>query len=205
MPFNSLLLWQGNQHFYIMILSMPMQSAHLWGFRVRYMLLSFAFWLAGFALTFALYASIGHTQASANGPTFSLNGVSLFHSDNLFLFILVNNLVVALILSLGGYFTGGLLTLVFNVWNGVFFGLIFQVALRYLPAKLWVISVYGPVELFAFAQFSAFGLEGFANVKRIAKSLPLQTQLHRTALLRLWLPLVLLIIAALLETLTTKL
>jgi uncharacterized membrane protein SpoIIM required for sporulation len=188
-----------------MIPSMQKQQAHLFGFRVRYILLSCAFWLVGFAITFALYASVVHPQPTTSGQTFNLNGVSLFHSDNLFLFILVNNFAVALILSLGGFFTGGLLTLVFNVWNGVFFGLIFQVALHYIPAKLWIVFVYGPAELFAFALFSAFGLEGFANIKRMVKSQPLQVHLSRAALLRLWIPFVILVIAALLEAFTAKL
>lgn len=184
---------------------MQKQQAQLFGFGVHHILLSLFFWLVGFALTFALYTSMGHAPPAATGQAFNLNGVSLFHSDNIFLFILVNNFVVALILSFGGYFTGGLLTLVFNVWNGVFFGLIFQVALRYIPGKLWVVFVYGPFELLAFALFSAFGLAGFANIKRIMKSQPLQLHLPLTALLRLWIPFVLLVFAAILEALTTKL
>jgi uncharacterized membrane protein SpoIIM required for sporulation len=185
--------------------SMQKQQAYFLGFRVHHIILSLVFWLLGFAVTFALYDSIGHTQPAATADkSLNLNGVSLFHSDNIFLFILVNNCIVALIMSFGGFFTGGLLTLVFNIWNGLFFGLIFQVALRYIPGKLWVVLVYGPIELLAFALFSAFGLEGFTHVKRIMKSQPLQVQLSRAALLRLRLPFVLLILAAILEALTTK-
>lgn len=184
---------------------MQKQQAQLWGFRVHHILLSLAFWLVGFALTFALNAATAPMQPTTSNASFNLNGVSLFHSNNVFLFILINNCIVALILSLGGYFTGGLLTLVFNIWNGVVFGLIFQVAFRYIPDKLWIIFLYGPVELLAFAQFSAFGLEGFANVKRIIKSQPLQVALSRSTILRLRIPLVLLILAAILEALTTKL
>jgi uncharacterized membrane protein SpoIIM required for sporulation len=176
----------------------------LLSFKLKYVMAAAMLWLAGCAVAYILLARLPFAMVHGNGPKFSLAPFSLIHTNNIFLFILANNCIVALFLSALGFFTGGLLTAVVNMWNGIFFGLILFITAHYTPGKLWVALLYGPFELPAFFLFSAFGFEGFAYLKKILSAKAVHITLQNLQLTRLWLPGALLLVAAVIETLTIK-
>ena len=174
-------------------------------FKIKYIGLSLLFWLTGFLLAFFIYQPSSVLKAATSSRQLNWKAVSLFRTHNIFLFIISNNFVVAVLLSVAGFFTGGLLTVACNIWNGLFFGFIFCVTLHYLPPeKLCLGLFYGPFELAALFLFSAFGLEGFTQVKNVLNNKPVSFAITPSQLSRLWIPCVLLTIAALIEAITIK-
>jgi len=176
----------------------------LFQFKIKYIVPAAVFWLAGLLFAFLLLKGFALTSTLHTNKKISLQVVSIFHPRNVFLFILLNNCLVALLLSVAGFFTGGLLTIIFNIWNGIFFGLLLQVTMYYMPQKLWTPLLYGPFEMLAFFLFSAFGFEGTAYIKNIFLNIPVSLSINMLNIKRLWLPAVLLCTAAVIEALTIK-
>lgn len=84
--------------------------------------------------------------------------------------ILINNIIVGILLSILGYFTGGVLTLSILVWNGFLVALVYNLASYQLPLdKILYASKHTPFEVYAFLIFADFGLQGRFFVRRILK------------------------------------
>jgi uncharacterized membrane protein SpoIIM required for sporulation len=74
--------------------------------------------------------------------------------------VFLNNVIVGLLLSLAGYFSGGILTLLILFWNGIALGT--TLSLYILDASLLNFFIYhGPIELLGLFLFGTIGLRGW--------------------------------------------
>lgn len=109
-------------------------------------------------------------------------------------------LLVGILLSILGYFTGGVLTLSILVWNGFLVALVYNLASYQLPLdKILYASKHTPFEVYAFLIFADFGLQGRFFIRSILKYSEIDFSLIPTYR-KLLFPTLLLVIAALLET-----
>ena len=89
-----------------------------------------------------------------------------------FLNIFINNLMVALLASVAGFFSAGLFTIVLILWNLFLVGVIYYSAISGLDLPLEVIlylSKHVLLELYAFWLFSLIGFKGFNFYKSLIK------------------------------------
>ncbi|MGB0838384.1 MAG: stage II sporulation protein M [Flavobacteriaceae bacterium] len=89
-----------------------------------------------------------------------------------FLNIFINNLMVALLASVAGFFSAGLFTLVLILWNLFLVGVIYYSAISGLDLPWEVIlylSKHVLLELYAFWLFSLIGFKGFNFYKSLIK------------------------------------
>lgn len=135
---------------------------------VKNVLLCFFLWISGFFIAFSLFQH-HYSESVQNGfnltQTYHFLGI---RTIMLFFKIFLTNAGVALLLSVGGYFSGGLLSVIISLWNGVKLGIIvgqtlFHISLLYVFLGL----IHFPLEITAFCWFGGLGLLGFLNVKRI--------------------------------------
>jgi len=122
-------------------------------------------WGIGFIVAFSLFQhhdSAGRLHLKQPYTLFGAKTMGLFFK------IFLNNALVALLISVGGYFTGGLLAVIISFWNGVKLGLIVGEALFHLSLMYILFAlIHAPLEITAFCWFGAIGLLGFQNVRRI--------------------------------------
>ena len=82
----------------------------------------------------------------------------------LFVKIIFKNLIVALLLSIGGYFSSGILTIVVLITNGFYLGSYF-ISYHYSNISLLEFAYYfifhGIIEFYAFFMFCKIGYRGF--------------------------------------------
>lgn len=86
-----------------------------------------------------------------------------------FVNIFFTNLIVGLFLSVAGFFTGGILTLIVIVWNALLFWLIYSIATYHhnqVCAILYLLK-HSPLEIYALALFSIIGFRGFKFYKNL--------------------------------------
>jgi len=165
-------------------------------------------WLIGTALSFGLYCvmptdSINKVKANSIKP-FSdnqelANGSYYFRVRKIFL----HNLFVASMICIGGYVTGGLLSLVMLLYNGFLTTSI--IINDFLSHKgIWYLFnhlfLHGIFEITSFIWFGAIGVSGFFAWKSLIYSKPIRSQ-SQFSLGRLYAPLILLAIAAIVESL----
>jgi len=117
-----------------------------------------------------------------------------------FIGIFINNIIVGFLLSVFGYLTGGFLTLLILIWNGFLVAIVYNMAFYQLPLDtILYASKHVPIEVYAFLIFSEFGLKGRYFFLNIFKNNEIDFKLtpkYKTLIL----PIVLLFIAAILET-----
>lgn len=125
--------------------------------------LSLLFFLAGIFLSYWSFK-----------PAFSLSflsdGINIIEKDNSFIVIFTNNLIVGLLLSLGGYLSGGLLSIIILFWNGFFLSEIIQISIALaieMDTILYSLIYHAPLEIYSFLLFSSVGIRGFYIVKDI--------------------------------------
>ncbi len=115
--------------------------------------------------------------------------------------ILYKNIIVGLFLSIGGYFSAGILTVVILVANGYCLGIYFTY-FKYSNVTFFEFTnffiFHGIIEFFAFFLFARIGYNGIKFYKRIIRNDTFKTSLQ---LGDFYLPLILLITAATIETL----
>lgn len=120
--------------------------------------------------------------------------------DYEFIGIFLHNIVVGILLSIVGYFTGGFLTSIVLIWNGFLVALVYSIGIPQFPlASILYASKHTPIEIYAFLIFADFGLHGRFFIKKIIK----KNEIDFTLILnyrKLLFPTVLLIVAAFLET-----
>ena len=118
-----------------------------------------------------------------------------------FIGIFINNIVVGILLSIVGYFTGGFLTLIILIWNGFLVAIVYNMAIYHLPLNtILYASKHAPIEIYAFLIFSDFGLEGRFFIKKIFKNNEIDFTLI-PKYKNLVFPIILLLIASILEIL----
>ncbi len=114
--------------------------------------------------------------------------------------IFLHNIVVGILLSIVGYFTGGFLTSIVLIWNGFLVALVYNMGIYQLPlGTVLYASKHAPVEVYAFLVFSDFGLQGRFFIAKILKHNEIDFSLIPNYR-KLVFPTVLLVIAAFLET-----
>lgn len=122
-------------------------------------------------------------------------------SFNLILFIEIffNNLIVGLLLSIGGYFSYGILTIFILIWNGVILGSLFKlcnnVDVTFLESLKYFIF-HGTFELYSFFLFSLIGFKGWKFYNRLFYN---ELFLIEIKLSDFLIPIILLLIAAAIE------
>lgn len=114
--------------------------------------------------------------------------------------IILKNLTVSLFLSLGGYFTAGLLTFLVLIWNGFNLGTMFTL-IPYTNLTFYefltLFIIHGIFEITALILFSNIGLKGFFFFKRIFTQNKIQVALKTRTFIY---PSLLLLFSAMVET-----
>lgn len=128
------------------------------------------------------------------------NNFGIIHTKYDFINIFVTNSVVGLVLSIAGFFTGGILTLLIIVWNILLVWILYWIALsnnNNISTILYLLK-HAPLEIYALAMFSIIGFRGFKFYRKLVK-----LQLFDIELLpnikELILPIILLLLASLIE------
>lgn len=110
------------------------------------------------------------TFKPASSPNFLSNGINIIEKDNSFFVIFTNNLIVGLLLSLGGYLSGGLLSIIILFWNGFFLSEITQTSIALaieMDTVLYSLIYHAPLEIYSFLLFASIGIRGLYIVKDI--------------------------------------
>ena len=127
-------------------------------------LLAFSLMILGFTYYFQSY----EPMELASTYTFSPDDLKSFDTGSLFFDIFLNNLILGILLSIAGYFTGGIITSALLFWNGYILGSVFKTSSLILTAsEILFYSKHIFTELLAFILFSEFGYKGFNFYKKI--------------------------------------
>ncbi|MBS9768355.1 MAG: stage II sporulation protein M [Flavobacteriaceae bacterium] len=117
-----------------------------------------------------------------------------------FIGIFLHNIVVGILLSIIGYFSGGFLTSIVLIWNGFLVALVYNIGIYQLPLDtILYASKHVPFEVYAFLVFADFGLQGRFFITKILKHNEIDFSLIPNYR-KLLFPTVLLVISAFLET-----
>ncbi len=146
--------------------------------RPEFFIASILIFTAGVMLPFLINYNMDMTEgANASNPQQYLNaGIpgNLNTVDNsvdmyqLAWQIFKNNIFIGILLSLGGFYSFGLLTVGLLMWNGMLFGTLLKLALFInFPTSeiLKTILIHGPLEIFAVCCFSSQGLAGMDRLR----------------------------------------
>ncbi|WP_340065231.1 stage II sporulation protein M [Ascidiimonas aurantiaca] len=115
--------------------------------------------------------------------------------------IFLNNLFVGLMLSLLGFFTGGLLTTLVLFWNGYILAIVYHIGFEVLSFDtLLYYSKHIPLEFFAFILFANTGFKGFYFIKDIILKKKINLKML-PKFQKLLIPTCLLLLAAIIEVL----
>ncbi len=148
----------------------------------------------------ALYSFMSFKVISTHA--FSIDNLELLgNAHENFYSIFCNNLIVGALLAVGGYLSGGLLTVIILFWNGFLLTEIVQSAML-LDISGWDIAyslmLHGPLEIFAFLLFAKIGLGGWQFYKGILRE---HTITFKNITLKgVLCPVALLVVAALIES-----
>jgi uncharacterized membrane protein SpoIIM required for sporulation len=115
----------------------------------------------------------------------------------LFFLILRRNLIVGFVLACIGYFTGGIITFLVLIWNGVVLGAILSAVKITIPIVIQYFLIHGCIEVYAFMCFGAIGLKGFNFYKKILNNGTIDYDLNLSKLI---MPSSLLVVSGLVET-----
>jgi len=165
----------------------------------KYNLISFITLLTGIAIGYFInikFISDSLIDLSFNDE-FSL--YSLKFDTNVFRKIFLKNIIVALLLSIGGYFSGGLLTIAVLLVNGFFLGSYFT-SYHYCNISLIEFSYYfvfhGILEFYSFFLFSNIGYNGYKFYRDIFLENKFKINIELFSFIK---PVIILLIAALIE------
>lgn len=114
--------------------------------------------------------------------------------------IFINNLIVGLLLSFGGYFTSGILTILTLFWNGLILGSLFTLFYNLnIPLELFIsmFVIHGIPEFYGLILFSVIGYKGYNFYKNFFKTEKIDICLKIKEFRN---PTLLLIFAAIIET-----
>ena len=139
---------------------------------IKKMLLSILFFFFGL-LTYVLVYNEDLNNVKNQSTTIVeennrvLNDTALQKAKNAF-YIFKNNMKVGIQLSVLGFLSGGILTLISLFWNGFILGNILYMATEILSTEEIIYYLkHAPTEIFALLLFSVIGLKGFYFYKNI--------------------------------------
>jgi len=135
----------------------------------RYFILANLIFVMGTVLPFIMNYNLNLAETSSplnlqSNFQANKNLLSIYH---LTWQILKNNILVGIILSIGGFYSFGLLSAGMLMWNGMVFGSLIKLALYInFPVSeiLKTVLIHGPLELFAICCFGAQGLAGLGRL-----------------------------------------
>ena len=132
-------------------------------FSFRLILLSLLFFLLGCVLSIISYDLTVDTKLQAKS-------IQIFNKSHAFLEIFKNNLFVGLLISIGGYLSGGILSVIILFYNGYLLADLIQSALILeIPQTeiIYGLIYHAPIELLAFFLLGSFGFKGFNFYKTL--------------------------------------
>lgn len=158
-------------------------------------------WILGLFISFLITPHLQTAGGTAITGTTSGNHPSLLGSLELSVSILTHNMIVAFFLSVAGYFTGGILTMIGLIWNGFLIGTIIESAIAHQLTLLIILLslIHAPFEIGAFLWFGALGLKGLQNLNRLWHNQPVTLKNHPKPK-EFIIPSILLAIAAIIES-----
>ncbi len=122
---------------------------------------------------------------------------------DLFRFLFVNNLKVGFMIAIFGFITGGFAAIVIFSWNSYAFGLLVSGIFLHFTNPLAVIAhhvvPHAVAEILAFCLFGCIGVKGFSFIKDVIRNSEISIE-QVPKIKMFFLPVLLLLIAALLET-----
>lgn len=161
--------------------------------------ISFITLLTGIAIGYFInikFISDNFIDLSFKGD-FSLN--SLKFDVGVFRKIFLKNIIVAFLLSIGGYFSGGILTIAVLFINGFFLGTYFT-SYHYCNISLLEFSYYfifhGILEFYSFFLFSQIGYKGYEFYNEIFLKNKFRIKIELNPFIK---PTIILVVAALIE------
>lgn len=162
----------------------------------------FIFWLLGIFLAFSLHYSFVENDKDSQTHRDKIHNVQVEKKAGTYpervkeLFL--HNLFVAFLLSIGGLFTAGSLSLIVLLYNGFIatssiINIVQQSSLLNILPNL----THAPFEIVALIWFGSIGLSGTTLISNFIKEKITITDFY--ALQNVWKPIILLLIAALIE------
>ena|SRR5690606_12404635 len=159
--------------------------------------------ISGFIIIIGVY--IGYTINKeplnidlSHKNTFSIQNISFSFSTMSFIFL--RNMFVGILLSIGGYLTMGILTIIILFANGYFLGIYFSY-FKHSSISILEFSYYfifhGFIEMYALILFSRFGYDSLYRKNILDTNIIRQLVLNSQSLI---LPTTLLFIASIIET-----
>lgn len=131
----------------------------------------------------------------------SFNSFDKFSFDfRFFKTVFVRNLTVSSLISIGGYFTAGTLTIFILLWNGFNLGSLFtywHYSNLNISQFISLLFIHGIFELKAFIMFANIGFQGFTSYNNFLKTGVFSIKLTPKLFLN---PTILLLFAAIIET-----
>lgn len=163
-------------------------------------LISFLFFLFGIILFFFSKDDFFTVTDNNNLNTnISFYNKMEYFKDYKILGVFISNLTVGFLLSIVGYFTGGLLTILILIWNGFLVAMVYNMAYYLLPMNTILYATkHAPFEIYAFLIFADFGLKGRLFVKKILVNNEINLTIF-PSLKNLIFPIILLFFASILE------
>ena len=156
--------------------------------------------ISGMAFYFAFNSEVPDTPSSRE-YRIDYDDIKSIKTGIDFLDIFLNNLFVALMLSLLGFFTGGLLTTLVLFWNGYILAIVYHIAFEVLSIETMLYySKHIPLEFFAFILFAKTGFKGFYFIRDIIIKKKINFQML-PKLQKLLIPTGILLVAAIIEVL----
>ncbi|MGY0426046.1 MAG: hypothetical protein ACWIPI_04345 [Polaribacter sp.] len=130
------------------------------------------------------------------------SNLQILHTKYNYVNIFVTNLVVGFVLSIIGFLTGGMLTLLILLWNFLLLWLIYAsvISNHYNIGIILYFSKHLPIEIYAFALFSIIGFRGAKFYKKLIVSNELDTKLF-PSIKEILIPSLLLFLSSLIEVL----
>lgn len=166
---------------------------------MKHRFIAFSFFVLGILLFFVSKDPFSLPSEDTNVQISFYNKMKVFN-DFEFIGIFIYNITVGFLLSILGFFTGGLLTALILIWNGFLIAMVYNIAIYKLPIDtILYASKHIPFEIFAFLIFAQFGLKGKSFISNILKKNEIDFSLI-PKIKNLSYPTFLLIIAAILET-----
>ncbi|WP_136465845.1 stage II sporulation protein M [Flagellimonas onchidii] len=161
-----------------------------------------AFWLIG-ALSSTLSYNLPKKQDDLNPNTSNkpTDKIVIFEQEHNYQNILLTNLQVGLLISIGGLLSGGIISAIIFVWNGYILSEIINncISLEMPYSKILYGLLHSPTEIISLLLFGSIGFKGFTILKTILKGEMLILSLL-PKLSSFFLPIILLVFSAIIET-----
>nr|WP_315170238.1 stage II sporulation protein M [uncultured Flavobacterium sp.] len=161
-------------------------------------ILSLSIFLSGFILCLITYDVQSVYTYSYN---FTHSDINNFNTGFLFVDIFINNIILCLIISILGFISGGILTIVLLFWNGYLLAIFLNAGFSDLSLyELMFLSKHIPLEIFSILLFAKFSFNGFFFYRSIIIEKKIKF-ISKREIINLIYPIILLFFSSIIETL----